>query len=189
MSCPFGMLGAPIICLALDGFGLVLIRICWRDLCPLQAVLLLLSFALFGPVFVLAFLLLLLWLLSFLLQLLDLSFQGENLLLFWGQCIPCVSQLESFELVIGKEHEGIGVDLCSFLVFVLLFADVGDEFSVRNGLVCLDEVSQEVIGHFPPCCQRINQVFDVGVELGDVAVNGQDVRVKCTEFGLDVHDC
>ncbi len=40
----------------------------------------------------------------------------------------------------------------------------------------------------PPGHQRINQIFDVGIELGDVTIDGQDVRVECTELGLNVHD-
>ncbi len=175
MSSPFGMLGTPVIRLALYGFGFVLVGICWWDLHPFWAILLFLPFALLGSIFVLTFLPLLLWFLLLLLQLLDLRFQDKNLFLFWGWGIPGFGLSECFELVIGEEHEGIGVDLCSFFVFVLLFADIGDKLSVQNSLVCLEEVCQEVIGCFPPCHQRVDQVFDVGIELGDVAVDGQDV--------------
>jgi len=79
------------------------------------------------------------------------------------------------ELVVGEEHECIWLDFCSFLIFVFLFANVGDEFPVQYCLVSLEEVCQEVIGCFPPSRQRVNQVLDVGVELGDVTVDGQDV--------------
>ncbi len=73
VSCPLGMLGTPEVLLALDGFGLVLVGICQWDLHPFWAILLFLPFAILGPVFVLTFLVLLLWLLLFLLQLLDLG--------------------------------------------------------------------------------------------------------------------
>jgi len=144
------MLGTPVVCFALDGFGFVLVGICRRDMHPFWAVLLLLPFALLGSIFVLAFLLLLLWLLFLLLQLLDLRFQGKNFLHFWGRCVPSFGLFECFEFVISKEHEGIWFDLCSFLVFIFLFADVGDEFSVQYSLVCLEEVCQEVV-----CCSPL----------------------------------
>jgi len=130
VSCPFCVLGTPEILLALDVSGFVLVSICWQDLHPFWAIFLLLPFALFGPIFVLSFLLLLLWLLSLLPQLLDLSFKGEDLLLFWGWCIPSIGLFECFKLVVSEEHEGIGVDLCSFFILILFLMDVGDELSV-----------------------------------------------------------
>ncbi len=182
MSCPLGMLGTPIVHLALDVFGLVPVSVCWQDLHPFWAIILLLSFALFGSVFDLAFLLLLLRFLLFLLQLLDLSFQGKDLLLFWRGCVPSFGLPEGLELVVGKEHEHIWLDLCSFLVFVFLFANVGDKFLVQYGLVHLEEICQEVICCFPPSCQRVDQVLDIGIKLGNVTVDGQDVGV-CEEIG------
>jgi len=148
MSCPFGVLGTPVVGFALDGLGLVLIGICWRDLHPFWAILLL-FLALFGPILVFAFLLLLLWFLFLLLQLLDLGFQGEDLLFFRGRGVPGLSLFVGLKLVVGEKHECIWLDVCSFLVFVFLFANVGDEFSVRYRLVGLEEVCQEVIGCFP----------------------------------------
>jgi len=148
VSSPFFMLGAPKVLLAVDGLWFVLVSICWRDLHPFWAILLL-FLALFSPVFVLAFLLLLLWFLLLLVQLLDLGFQSENLFFFQGRGIPSLGLFVGLELVVGEEHERIWLDVGSFLVFVFLFADVGDEFLVRYCLVRLEEVRQEVIGCSP----------------------------------------
>jgi len=49
-------------------------------------------------------------------------------------------------------------------------------------------VCKEVICGFPPGHQGIYEILDVGIELGDVASDGQDVGVECTEFGSNVHD-
>ncbi len=155
VSCPFGMFSTPVIRLALDSFGLVLLGICWWDLHPFWAILLL-FLALFGPVLVLAFLLLLLWFLLLLVQLLDLRFQSKDLFFFRGRGIPSLGLLVGLELIIGKEHERIRLDFCSFFVFVFLFADVGDKFLVQYRLVRLEEVRQKVIGRFPPGRQRVD---------------------------------
>jgi len=53
-------------------------------------------------------------------------------------------------------------------------------------LVCLEKVCQEVLLGFPPGHQRVNQVLDIGIELGDVASNCEDVGIQCTELGSDV---
>jgi len=41
---------------------------------------------------------------------------------------------------------------------------------------------------FPPDHQRVNQVLEIGIELGDVASDGQDVGIQCTDLGSDLHD-
>ncbi len=137
MSCPLGVC-TPVVLLALYGFGLVLVGISQWDSCPLWSILLLLPFALFGSILVLALLgpLLLLWFLFLLSQLLDLGLEGKDLLFFqrWG--IPCVGLAEGFELVVHQEHEGIGFDFCPFLIFILFLGNVGDKLTIGYSLVC-----------------------------------------------------
>ncbi len=108
MSCPFGVLGTPVIGLALDSFGLVFVSVCRWDLHPFWAILLL-FLALFGPVFVFPFLLLLLRLLLLLTQLLDLRFQSENLLFFRGRGVPSLCLLLVLNLLSARSMSESGL--------------------------------------------------------------------------------
>jgi len=141
---PLCMLGAPEILLAIDGLWFVLVGISRWDFHPFDTFLFLIPLALFSPIFVYALFgsLLLFGLLLLLAQLLGLSFQSEDLFFLRRRGIPGLGLAHGFELVVCLEHEGISVDVDSFLVFILLFVNVGDKFLFQDGLVCLEEFAR-----------------------------------------------
>ncbi len=126
------MLGAPKVLFAFNSLWFVLIGISRWDLHPFGAFLFLLPLALFSPIFIFALFssLLLFGLLLLLAQLLDLGFQSKDLLFLGRRGIPGLGLMHGFELAVHLEHEGIGVNVDSLLIFILLFANVGDKFPI-----------------------------------------------------------
>jgi len=74
-----------------------------------------------------------------LLELLNGGFQSHNLLQFGGRGIPCLGLVKALVLVVRLRHEGVRIEVMSFLILVLLGTDVIAEILVRDLLVCLEE--------------------------------------------------
>jgi len=116
----------------LDGFGFVHVGVGRVDFHPLRKILFLFAFAFLGSLPTFAFLVGLLGLLLLLPQLLDLPFQSKNLFFPGRRGIPYPGLKHGLELVVGLQHEEVGVDVLTFLVLVLFC----NEFTAGYQLVC-----------------------------------------------------
>ena len=91
-------------------------------------------------------------------------------------------------LVVCLSHEDVGVEIVSFLILVLLGANVVTKFLVWNLLVGLEEEGQEVLSDLSSCRQGVNKVFDIGIEFPNVIADGGNVGVQRAKLFSDMED-